>query len=104
MPFWSDSAFCKACAKEEWAQYTATKIPLAEFLESWCVGLHQDDLLVGVNWDLNLFGKEEEPLVLALAILNQLKQANKTLFLCRYDSQESLQALIEQALRQERAD
>ena len=73
VPFWSERAYAKACAKDDWRDYTATEVPLTDFLESWCLGMADDDLLAGINWDANMFGKEVNPLNLAVDILEQLK-------------------------------
>jgi hypothetical protein len=73
VPFWSERAYAKACAKDDWRDYIATEIPLVDFLESWCRGMADDDLLAGINWDANMFGNEVNPLKLAVDILEQLK-------------------------------
>lgn len=86
VPFWSERAFAKDCARGDWRGFSPTTIPLAEFLESWCVGMAEDGTLVGANWDANMFGKESESLAVALDILNQLKSINSTLALKNYGS------------------
>lgn len=79
IPFWSDKAYALSCAKEDWSTYTPTSIPLDEFLESWCIGMFSDGTLVGVNWDSHMFGKEVEPLDLALDIVNELTTKGKSI-------------------------
>jgi len=64
MPFWSDRAYAKQCAKDEWAEYVPTEIPLNLFLEKWMPGMNADGLLVGTNWNAHLCGHEIEPLKL----------------------------------------
>lgn len=64
MPFWSESAYAKQCALEEWAIYAPESIPLEEFVKSWLPGMDEDDLLVGTDWNSHLIGKEIEPLEL----------------------------------------
>jgi hypothetical protein len=64
MPFWSDRAYAKQCATDEWAEYVPTEIPLDLFLEKWMPGMHSDGLLVGTNWNVHLCGYEIEPLKL----------------------------------------
>lgn len=86
IPFWSDRAYAKACARDDWKNYSATEIPLAEFLESWCAGMVENETLVGTNWDANMFGKESNALVAALDILNQLKKNNSTITFRDYGS------------------
>jgi hypothetical protein len=73
MPFWSDRAYAKQCAKEEWSHYEATPIPLDLFLERWLPGIADDGRLVGTNWNAHLCGRETEPLELKQEIEKQLK-------------------------------
>lgn len=61
MLFWSDEAYARQCAVEEWSHYEPKTIPLEEFMNNWLYGLNQDDLLVGVNWNVKLIGLELEP-------------------------------------------
>jgi hypothetical protein len=97
IPFWSDRAYAKACAKDDWRDYSATEIHLSEFLESWCVGMNNDGALVGVNWDANMFGKEVDALNLALDILNQLKSINSAIKFVDYGSLDTFIADITEA-------
>ncbi|MGG3623509.1 DUF2750 domain-containing protein [Bacillus gobiensis] len=61
MLFWSDEAYARQCAIEEWSDYKPTSIPLEEFMNNWLYGMNQDCLLVGVNWNVKLIGLEVEP-------------------------------------------
>ncbi|HWL22185.1 DUF2750 domain-containing protein [Priestia aryabhattai] len=69
MLFWSDEAYVKQCAVEEWSHYKPTSIALEEFMNNWIYGMHNDDLLVGVNWNAKLIGLEVEP----YDLLNELE-------------------------------
>lgn len=73
MVFWSDKAYAKECAKEEWAEYEVTDIPLELFVKNWLTGLDEDGILVGVNWDGNLIGYETEPIELLNEIVNKIE-------------------------------
>jgi hypothetical protein len=64
IPFWSDRAYASQCAKDDWADYLPTEIPLNEFLDGWLPGMDTDGLLVGTNWTAHLVGHEVEPLEL----------------------------------------
>lgn len=86
IPFWSDRAYAKACARDDWKNYSATEIPLAEFLESWCAGMAENETLVGTNWDANMFGKESNALAVAFDILNRLKENNSTITFREYST------------------
>src|SRR6218665_869176 len=86
IPFWSDRAYAKACARDDWKSYTPTEIPLAEFLESWCVGMAEESVWVGANWDANMLGSETDALTVALDILGQLQNINSTIKFVNYGS------------------
>lgn len=62
MPFWSQEGFARAHCQDDWAGYRPVAIELVEFLEDWLPGMHDDVLLVGVNWNDDLEGEELEPL------------------------------------------
>jgi len=99
--FWSTKEGAAACAEDEWAGYTPEAISLVEFLENWCVGMYDDELLVGADFDQELTGKEAEPLVLALDVVTQLKAAGKTLQFEQYESQEEFEEQLIEALEAE---
>ena len=61
MPFWSQEAFAQAHCQDDWAGYKPVVIELLEFVEDWLPGLHEDVVLVGVNWNAELEGDEMEP-------------------------------------------
>jgi hypothetical protein len=65
MPFWSDRAYAQRAAREEWAQYEPTPIPLSRFIDAWLKGMSEDGTLVGTNWDAHNCGLEVEPVDLA---------------------------------------
>lgn len=86
IPFWSDRAYAKACARDEWADYVPVSISLNEFLEDWCIEMADDNVLAGINWDANMFGKEINSLNLALDILEQLKKIGSAIKFANYSS------------------
>jgi hypothetical protein len=94
IPFWSDRALAKACARDDWKGYLPVQILLAEFLESWCVDMADENVLVGTNWDARMFGKEIHSLEVALDILNLLKASNTALVLKNYSSVDDFIANI----------
>ena len=97
IPFWSDKAQAKACAREDWKGYLPTFIALPEFLESWCVEMAENNVLAGVNWDANMFGKEVNALELALDILEQVKTTGLDIKFLNYESVDAFIAEIETA-------
>jgi hypothetical protein len=86
IPFWSDRALAKICARDDWRGYLPVEIPLAEFLEGWCMELAENEVLAGINWDANMFGKESEVLNVALDILKQLDAIDSAIVFKNYTS------------------
>ncbi len=66
--FWAEKVRAKSCAKDEWKKYKVTEIPVAEFMENWCVGMAIDGLLIG---------HEVAPLELILELTTELKSIGK---------------------------
>ena len=62
MPFWSQETFARIHCQDDWKDYEPMAIELGEFLEDWLTGMHEDVVLVGINWDEELEGVEIEPL------------------------------------------
>ena len=62
MPFWSQRAFAEALVADDWADYKVVAIDMEEFVDDWLTGLHDDVILVGINWTEDLEGLEVEPL------------------------------------------
>ena len=60
-PFWSSEAAAARHCNDEWKIYTPQAISLDDFLAEWLPGIHEDDSLVGTNWDEELTGEEFEP-------------------------------------------
>jgi hypothetical protein len=77
--FWSEKAIAKSCVKNEWADYKVTEIPLSDFMENWCIGMEDDGLLIGTEFDQNMFGFEAEPLELILDLSAELTLLEKNL-------------------------
>ncbi len=62
MPLWSQPEFAQRHAAEEWSGYQVVPIALEELLDDWLPGMHEDLMLVGVNWNDEMQGDEIEPL------------------------------------------
>ena len=62
IPFWSDEKLAEALCSGEWNIYKPVAIEMEEFLNDWLPGMHNDLLMVGVNWNPDLEGQELEPL------------------------------------------
>jgi hypothetical protein len=55
-------------------------------------------MLVGTNFDRNLFGYEVDPLELLLEILNELEETNKQIQLTHFESLEALEEQVRNAI------
>ncbi len=73
MPFWSERAFAEALCCDEWEGYKPQALDLEEFLDDWLPGLHEDVVLVGINWTDEMEGIEVQPLDLAEEIEDELE-------------------------------
>ena len=62
MPLWSQPEYAQSHCEQEWKSYKPVPVSLEELLDEWLPGMHEDLLLVGVNWNGNLEGPEVEPL------------------------------------------
>lgn len=82
--FWSDIDLAKTCANDEWKGYATTQIELGDFMENWCIGMYEDELLAGTNFDEDLSGYELDPLDLILDLCDELKKSNKQIHFENY--------------------
>ena len=98
VPFWSERAYAKAGARDDWRDFSATEIPLADFLETWCVDMANDDILAGINWDADMLGKETDALSLALDLLKRLKSISSAIKFKNYAGIDEFITEIETAI------
>lgn len=62
MPLWSQPEYAQIHCVDEWSSYKVVPISLEELLDDWLPGMHEDLLMVGVNWTKDMEGHEIEPL------------------------------------------
>jgi len=89
--FWSNRKLAKVCAKNDWEDYKPAQLSLEEFMENWCVGMYNDGIIVGTNFDWNMFGFEIEPLELILELTEKLKAKKKDLNFNKFDGIEDIE-------------
>ena len=77
--FWAEEALASSCIKDGWAAYSVVPVSLIDFIENWCVGMDNDGLLVGTQFDSNMFGYEVEPLELIVELTTELRNIHKDL-------------------------
>jgi len=56
--------------------------------------MYEDNLLVGTEFDSNMFGQETEPLELILQILNESEKTGVALEFEKYESTEELREIV----------
>ncbi|MFB9080051.1 DUF2750 domain-containing protein [Flavobacterium procerum] len=98
--FWSEEKMARVAAKNGWEDYVPAKIDLTDFIENWCIGMDNDGLLVGTNFDQNMFGYEIEGYELILELIEELKKSNDKLEFKKFDSIEDLESQIKEILGQ----
>ena len=94
IPFWEDRFYAKNSAVDDWKGYAATSIPLSDFLENWCVGMIEENILAGINWDAKMIGNEVNASTLAIDILDRLKAIDSAIEFMEYNSIEELTTKI----------
>ena len=67
LPVWSSQEAALAHCTEDWAEFEAAEITLADWLEFWVEDLAQDNIVIGVNWEVD----SEELVELELADFSQ---------------------------------
>jgi hypothetical protein len=77
--FWAEKSLAKSCIEKDWNNYNISEILLSDFIENWCVGMENDGLLIGTEFDRNMFGFESEPMKLILELITELKSIGKDL-------------------------
>lgn len=71
---WHDRAQAQACKVEEWTDYQLEALPLDFFLHEWLVSMDQDAVLLGVDFDSELYGLEIEPVEVLADLLDAAAQ------------------------------
>ena len=96
--FWAEKVRAKSCVKDGWKNYELTEIPLSEFMENWCVGMDNDGLLIGTQFDQNMFGFEAEPLELIIDLSTELKSIGKDLKFRKFNGITDLEKQVKEIL------
>jgi len=66
--FWSEESKAQECINKEWKNYKIEVISLSEFIENWCIGMSNDQLLIGSDFTKQRIGHESDPLEVILEI------------------------------------
>ncbi|NER11758.1 Protein of unknown function [Muriicola jejuensis] len=92
--FWAEKTLAKSCIKDSWAEYKVSEIPLTDFIENWCIGMGNDGLLVGTQFDKNMFGFEVDPFELIIDLTTELKSQGKDLNLLKFNGISDLEKQV----------
>lgn len=98
MCFWSDQNGAAACAKDKWKSYSPAEIKLSDFIEEWCVGMYNEGLLTGTDFDENKQGNESDALELLLEITAELEELGKELEFKKFENLADLEEQIREIL------
>lgn len=98
MCFWSDQNGAAACAKDKWKSYGPAEIKLSDFIEEWCVGMYNEGLLTGTDFDENKQGNESDALELLLEITAELEELGKELEFKKFENLADLEEQIREIL------
>ena len=94
-PFWSDRAMAESCKKEEWATYQVTEISLSDFMEFWCLGMFEDGVVAGIDFDENLYGEEDVPTELLKKIIEEVEKMDVKITFKNFKSIKHLKNYLE---------
>ena len=96
--FWSDKKLANACKVDEWTDNQVEEIPLAEFIEEWCVGMFHDFVLVGVDFDNEMEGYEADAMELIIDIVRKLEDQEIELSFKRFKDLTDVKEQIDEML------
>lgn len=71
--FWHSAEMATACQQEEWADYTLVEMSLADFMYETLIETDQQEHLIGVAFDAELYGTEIEPVELLADLLDEIQ-------------------------------
>ncbi|ATA88295.1 hypothetical protein CGC58_00230 [Capnocytophaga stomatis] len=94
-PFWSDKLTAERCRKEEWENYEVSEISLADFMEFWCLGMYEDGVAAGIDFDENLCGEEEIPTELLKKIIDEVEKTNTKITFKNFKTLKQLKNYLE---------
>ena len=89
-----DKEKAQACQKEEWKEYTVSEIPLAEFMEDWCLSMYQDDIVAGIDFSQDLYGYEETPMELLKTLIAEVEANEVALSFNGFTSLDDLREYV----------
>jgi hypothetical protein len=96
--FWAEKSLAKSCIEKDWLDYKVSEILLCDFIENWCLGMENDELLVGSEFDRNMFGFESEPMELIIELITELKSIGKDLSFKKFEGILDLEKQVKEII------
>ena len=96
--FWSDLAMAQACCPGAWEDFEPVAYTLQGFLEQLCVWLASQGILIGVDFDDEMYGFEAEPPALIRDVMALLAESKIELPLEIFDNLEEVARAAEKTL------
>lgn len=96
--FWAKKVLAKSCMIDSWRRYKIIEIPLSDFMENWCIGMENDGLLIGTEFDKNMFGFEVEPLEILLELSTELTSLGKDVTFKKFNGIADLEKQVRSIL------
>lgn len=94
--YWSEEKKAQLCQKEEWKDYKIIQISLAEFIEGWCLGMAQEGIIGGIDFDEQLFGYEATALELLNDLIVKIEKKRQKITFKAFSSVQDLKDYIEE--------
>lgn len=96
--FWSSKEKATVLLQDEWKGFDIDTIDLVTFIENWCVGMSNEGLLIGTDFDESLDGFEIDPLDLILEIIEILKKDKQEIAFTKFENLEDLETQVKDIL------
>lgn len=98
--FWHHADTARACQQDEWETYELIAISLSDFMYEILIEMDQQEQLVGVSFDAELYGSEVEPVELLGDLLDEIQRRNMIDDFPDFDELQRYRLEWEQMLRQ----
>lgn len=99
--FWSDKDLALQHIKEEWSEYQLSELSISKFLEDWCIGMSDENYIVGLNMSLEMQSTEYDPLELLIECCKALLDNGVELKFEKFKSVNQLLHEAKQAIKYE---
>lgn len=98
--FWHHADTARSCQQEEWANYELIAVSLTDFMYEILIEMDQQEQLLGVAFDAELYGSEVEPIELLGDLLDEIQRRNMIDDFPDFDELQRYRLEWEQMLRQ----